>query len=565
MKSNKKLIIVITIVLALAVASGVFAYLFFMTDIFKSNKELFAKYFEQNTNTFEKVMNLQSFQIHKGLENESNYESNTTIKTVYSEGGEISNPLNNLLVKLVVQKNKEQQYMYANTQVLYENEQYLDAEIIKEQGKYGVRFSDIAKKFVAMEEDNNIQSIADDIGIDVNQLQMLIGIIDGREPLNFDYVLKEKYLNIIKTGISNGIFEKQKDALITYNNATTQTNAYSVLLNDEQVKTLLLEIINNLKAETDKEDIINLIDGIIDNIEGQQEIPAIKITVHEQKSQTIRTIFEIGIHKVIIENVEQDGEIKSNIAYLNNNQDEKYNIEIVKANNDNQEKLEIKMNTSDNGTISILNETQLLENEITNNWKIAHEQGITTTAIELENKISKGESFEKIETLVEGNYLLLNTSEGESRKNFLKTYKERVAENIQNQMDVLIQKLMPTNESVENLEDEEQMPQVDINKFNAKFEFYTGDEVSSENVKKLLDIVKNNLSGHSIMTVETEGEEGSSPKTKNIITIYVEKDQMNESSMAKILAEIDDSKKYKVAISYKDANGLIEFITITEI
>ena len=59
MKSNKKLIIVISIVLALAVASGVFAYLYIMTDMFISSNELFAKYFAQNTEIFGKIMDLQ--------------------------------------------------------------------------------------------------------------------------------------------------------------------------------------------------------------------------------------------------------------------------------------------------------------------------------------------------------------------------------------------------------------------------------------------------------------------------------------------------------------------------
>ena len=46
MRSNKKLIIVISIVCVLAVASAVGAYLFLMTDIFKSNNLLDKVYCE---------------------------------------------------------------------------------------------------------------------------------------------------------------------------------------------------------------------------------------------------------------------------------------------------------------------------------------------------------------------------------------------------------------------------------------------------------------------------------------------------------------------------------------
>ena len=43
MKSKKILIITLIIILVLAVAGTVFAYLFIATDTFKSDKELFAK------------------------------------------------------------------------------------------------------------------------------------------------------------------------------------------------------------------------------------------------------------------------------------------------------------------------------------------------------------------------------------------------------------------------------------------------------------------------------------------------------------------------------------------
>ena len=48
------------------------------------------------------------------------------------------------------------------------------------------------------------------------------------------------------------------------------------------------------------------------------------------------------------------------------------------------------------------------------------------------------------------------------------------------------------------------MSQVEINKFNAKFEFYTGNEVSAENVKTLLTTVKDNLGSYEIKLDENQ-------------------------------------------------------------
>ena len=48
MRSNKKLIVIISIVLTLAIASSILVYLFLLTDVLKSKEELFAKYFIQD-------------------------------------------------------------------------------------------------------------------------------------------------------------------------------------------------------------------------------------------------------------------------------------------------------------------------------------------------------------------------------------------------------------------------------------------------------------------------------------------------------------------------------------
>ena len=103
------------------------------------------------------------------------------------------------------------------------------------------------------------------------------------------FLLKDKYTAIITKTISNGVFEKQKKAIITYNGVTTETNAYSVSLTNEQVKNMLIEILENIKNENQiwenaenlisKEDIEEQINDLIEELRYNTEIPTIKITV----------------------------------------------------------------------------------------------------------------------------------------------------------------------------------------------------------------------------------------------------------------------------------------------
>ena len=54
-----------------------------------------------------------------------------------------------------------------------------------------------------------------------------------------------------------------------------------------------------------------------------------------------------------------------------------------------------------------------------------------------------------------------------------------------------------------------------INRFNAKFEFYTGETVSAENVRILLDVVKNNLNSVEYVsngTTEEDNTETTQPE-----------------------------------------------------
>ena len=591
MRRNNKLIIVISIIAILAIVGAVFAYLFMTTDIFKSNKVLFAKYILQNTETIEKITDFQTIQVYENLLNENKYESNTNAKVIHSEGGEVSNPLNNLTAKLNVQRNNEKQYVYVDGQILYEDEEYLKAEIIREQDVYGVRFTDAVKQFVTVSKDENTEAVANDIGIETVQLEKIINLINGseqllsKEQLN---TLKSRYLNILVQELMNGTFEKQRDAMITYNSVTTKTNAYSVSLSSEQVTNMLLQILNNVKNETEildklqifinKEESIKQIDETIRKISEELEIPMIKVTVYEQNQKTIRTDVEVGLYKVSIDNIDVNGEdiIKIDYSDFNHEQIMQYNFEISKTNTENTENLEIIMNATEgeeNYTIAISSGMQLSDNKIIFNTDISHKQDITTTSLEVENEVNIGNDFEEIESLILGNNMLISSVEQPKRKVIIDVLKEIVPKTTDERIELLKEKLgmkekeienaEPENDGTENIQAEGEMSQVEINKFNAKFEFYTGDEVSAENVKMLLDIVKNNVNGHAIGSITLGTEEDANEKSN--ITLYIEKDKTNEESITKALEEIENGKKYKVLIFYKETNGLIDYITISEV
>lgn len=586
MKSKKILIIVIVLIVILGLGGATFAYLFMATDIFKSNKELFAKYMSQNIEDFQSLGDLKTIQTYKNLSNQDKYESNTDIKMSYSEGGEVSNPVNNLSANLDVQKDNENEYFYADGQILFNEEEYLESEIIKDKELYGIRFSDVAKQFVSIKNDENIDDIADEIGIDSSVLEKIINIIDGTAKVSEEIIsqddaktLKEKYSNMITKTISEGTYSKQRNAMITYNNNKIKTNSYTVSLTNTQVEKLLVEILNNIKNESvivkniKNESFGEQIDELVKVLTDEKELPAIKITVFEQNKRTIRTVVEIGGDKIIIENAKGDGERISKIQFTKivSEKTNKYDIELTKETLENKEDVSINVNVEDgeeNYTVSLSSEMQLTDENIETNIIIGYKKDILSIKAELYNAIDFTNDFEERQTLLEGNNLVLSDMEQERRKTLIDILKENVPIKTETRVELLKEALgLSSNTTTEEPVSEDEMTQVEINKFNAKFEFYTGNEVTAENVNALLNIVKNNLGSCEITPAEgQENTEEMDPEdVKYVIKLNIERNSTNEDGMNQVLDMISDEKKYQISISYKEENKLIDYITIEEV
>ena len=589
MKGKKILIIVIILVAVLAIVGTTFAYLFLATDILKGTNELFAKYITQNFETYSKLKNSEILNTYNSLKNEDKYEENSELKVTYSEGGEISNPFNNLSAKLTAQKDNDKNYYYADGQILFVDEEYLESEIIKENGIYGIRFSDVAKQFIGIKNDQNLEEISKDIGIDSIYLDTLMNIIDGTQSASEEVIskqdaenLKDKYLKIVTDSITNGTFSKQTKAMITYNNTTTKTNAYTVSLSSQQVENMIIQILNTAKSDTtllDKfsnfinEDIITAqLDEQIRKITEEYEIPSLKITVYENGKKTIRTIVEIGSNKITIENTETSGNIKSNIQISLAQDDEtsQYQIEIIRKFSNDSEENEIKFtnlnNEENDENVTITSNIQKADDSSTIESGLSYKNGILNIGISLTNEIKLGNDFEKKQTLAERNYIVLNDISAERRKMIVDDLKKKVPEKAELRVELLLEALQLKKGTVPDVPDYE-MPQVEINKFNSKFEFYAGDQVSASNVKVLLNIVKDNLGSVEITPINPENASViiRDEDIKYNFKLNIEKGKSNEQDTQNVSDKIKENKKYKVSINYKDINGLIDNIVIEEL
>lgn len=628
MKRKNIIIIIISIILILTIAGGSLAYLYMTTDFMKDNKVLFAKYINQDIEIFENITQSSVPSAYREFYKTNNYESETNIKVGYSEGGEVSNPFNNLSMKINSQRDNDNNYFYCDAQLLYANEEYFEIEAIKDQKTYGIRFSDVLRQFFSVTDDDAINAVSADLGIDKSSIYSFFDIIDGKEPTGDKEIsetkintLKDKYSKLIVQNISDvGKYSKLKNSIITINNTSTKTNAYTLSLTGEQVKQVAVKILTEVRNDgiideimdnkiidnmegkinnnnsnsgttdvetSDSQNVENAnsetseviatetktfkekIDELIEKIQENENIGELKITVYEKSGTTVRTSIENGTNRIIIDNVITNDEIRVNFqrTKLNTEQASQQAVIISKKQTNDGETFNIEAELKDGESsenIKLENEMKKDGNGINNNMKITYSKNITEIMVGLENKTSVvTQPIEKKE-IGEQENIVLNKLNDEARKKIIEILKEKVNAKIDERTIALKTKLgLITEEPTEPEEpiDESQMTQVDINRFNSKFEFYTGDSLTSENVKALLKNVEANLKSIEFPLAQTS--EGSNKQAQSI-KLNIEKDTSNSELIKQVESRIEENRKYKVEIAYKTSNGMIDYIVITE-
>ena len=561
MRNKKILTIVIVFIVVLCITGGVLAYLFLTTSAFKSDKEMFLEYFSQN---IQMLNNMKSSGTYKQILDEETFESNTEIKVSNSRGGEISSPLNDLSMTINMQKDNANRYSYTDAQLLFKDEEYLEVELIEDQDLSGIRFTDVVKQFITKREED-----------ETGKIPVSIEEIISEEEITS---IKEKCVNIIKQELENATYSKIKNTMITYNNNTIKTNAYTVTLTQDQVGNIILTILENLKTDeiilqkAEMFGITNLgeeIDKLIDDLSDYENIHEMKITVYEQNDILIRTIVEYAGNTITLENsVENNSQkIKLQVSYPNFDKVVEQNLEITKTITDNEETYNISIELidgEDTKTINFTNQLTINEQNIIINTQAQYTQGIETTTITAINNTNLVDNIENKFILDESNNAILTDYDETTRETVINLLKENVPKVFENRINLLSELLGFKQPEEQEPTEPGEMTQVEINRFNAKFEFYTGQSVTAEDVKTLLDVVKDNLGNVEITQIGEVTEDMDEEDIKENIKLIIEKDKPNQELIQQVLEKIDDDTKYNVEIVYKQENGIIDYINITE-
>lgn len=591
MRGKKIGIIIIVIILILAIVAGVTTYLFLKTDVFKSNKQLFYKYTTQAIEQVEKMTDSKTIEKYKEEMKSESYETNTSIDFKYSEGGEVSSGYNKLNVNMKTQK--EDEYNYKNAQILFGDKSIVQVEGIQDQSLYGIRFTNIFNQFVTLQDGKNIE------GLDLTDenLKLIKNIIEDNEEFyngilfsKQDYQdLKEKYLQIIVDILNTGTFSKQNNTVITINSQTVKVKEYSCKITGLQVQNLIIKLLDTLR---DDDIIVNKIQNLLNDSKKYEdyisetlrkvedtEFSEMKIVIYEQKGKTIRTDINIGKDTITIESSNENSKeiLKVKHEELNNEKEVGQEITISKATTETNEQYILSGEKVDGDEKYTLDAT--IDSDYKNiNLNLDFYKGIVNINVKAQNSITNTIN-QKVELGTTNNIVANNLSQ-DVLKVVVDKMKSAYKDTLVKRYELLVKKLrsedlMSALKSIfseENFDDSNQIDQTtpspenqitkeEINRFNAKFEFYSGTDISAESVKELIDVVKDNLESVNITPIETT-QSTSSDKVKESIKMNIKKDNQNVDLANGVAEKIDLQSKYNITINYNQTSGIIESITI---
>lgn len=603
-----------SIIVIIIIITGILLYL--NTDMFKSNKTLFFKYFGKNSENIKEIEEIfESTEYEKNLKN-NKYTDDINIKVNYTNNLQTtsednSNTINNVKLLIKGEEDKNNKYSYkdlklekdkniaTNTENQSSSENsnesnnkeqnIMEVEYIKNDNNYGIRFSDLFKQYLLV-ENNNLKDLFRKIGYSEQELENVPDSIEINDITLSDIKftedeikqLSEKYSEIINKKVSKEKFEKNSKQVITINEKNITTNAYILKLTNEELNNLYVDLLESLKQD---EIILNKIESIQNKINsininsseskdlkesfaeeidlqiekinktniGNQET---KIIVYENSGKTIRTAIQGKDYEINFDYINTQDE-KNIELIVKKDEIETYNIKLKKDKDG--IKLDIYSNDETNPIkISLEQNKNESDKKCSNNINLKYENANSKLEVSAEQEINIVDKFENENTLNDQNSILLNGLEKEQLQAVLNQVSEEVQQKINSISEEVkindIQEILETLGIINKQQNIEAggITETEKNRFNSKFEILKGEELDNENVLKVVEAVKDNIINAQVDTNEE-------------IKIEISRNESNqdiEKSLEEYIKKEKD-KKYDIKIEYDEDTELVKYIIMT--
>lgn len=339
-KKNPALIAIIIIIILLILAGGVLAYLYFCTDILKTDRQLFAKYVMQigdsKSNSSSAIQTYENKKLTMPYTNNgsftaiTNAQSNSLSGTdaqIMSQMLSYGNNTNITFSGRVDNQNKKNEQ---DISINYGNSVNLPFKFKQDGDIYGIQADFVSPNYISI-ENNNLKDLFTKLGAtDVSEIPNKLEIQEiqslkfTEEELEY---IKENYVLPIFEGFSEEKFSKveNSDGSISYVLTATASEIQDVeisLLEKLKADTTMLNRINEIIAEVSgdnsnaitPEDIQSIIDNGEDLMTSEVEDMELEISITQKDGKTNK--LEISTNGLIIEMLfnQTDSDISTTVS-----------------------------------------------------------------------------------------------------------------------------------------------------------------------------------------------------------------------------------------------------------
>ncbi len=324
-KKNPALIAIIVIIVLLVILGGVFAYLYFCTDILKTDRQAFAKYVMQigdsKSNSSETMQSYENKKLTTAYTNSGSFTATTQKLSNSLSGTEamIMNAIleygNNANITFSGRVDSKSKKVEQDISINYNDSVSLPFKYKQDGDIYGVQADFITPNYISV-ENNNLKELFQKLGAtDVSEIPNKIEVQEIQS-LNFteeelDYI-KENYVLPIFEGFNDENFSKveNSDGSVSYVLKTTVSEIVNVeksLLEKLSTDTKMLDKINAIIAELSgdssnaitSEDIQSILDNWDSTTSQDVNDMELEISVTQNKGKTNK--LEISTNGLIIE------------------------------------------------------------------------------------------------------------------------------------------------------------------------------------------------------------------------------------------------------------------------
>lgn len=550
-KKNKKILIILIILCIILILGITFSILYFATDLFKSNQELFLKYASKAFENSEDSFIGTDINEYFNKKEQTPYQNQGTITPNIStqNGQEQFENVNNFDISYTGGIDNLNSRLKEDISLNYSNDSKMEFSYQKVGEQIGLQTDYVNSKYVVSTAEE-IPNLDADLG---NVIEVLSKVQELKNiDLSWEEIarIRDTYFNVLSSNLTEDNFVKVSSSDVT---------GYQLNITGDELKNITLKLLETLQNDTETLDKINEylkvqsssnsitvndIAKLIEDINNNQDIlnKTVKITVYVNGGNLNR--LEININENILDITKN--KVDTNVGY---------NISF-KGTGDNPVNILLNLNftniTSNEG-ITEDYELQIGNNDITYNYK-------------LNNNINF-QSASNIEDFSDDNAMILSNYDSAEVTSFISQVRQRIID-VNKELMERIGLLENENPLFMSLPDLSKFFNINIagtklseeaiNAFNQKFELYQSTKLAGVTVKGLLTTIDQNNEQ------QENGETGNSQLMITEINFNGEEYDVNEQTVTMLKEEVKTDVDYRVEFEKDSNTGLIYRAVINE-